>query len=69
MPCLCQLYLGAGDKSRDAAAYLLSKFLTRPDVKREFLPQMIDWNLKMICMSDGRKFALIESFCYVGHSS
>lgn len=49
---IAQLYLSVGDKCRDAAAYLLSRFLTRPDVKREFLPQMIDWNLKIICMSD-----------------
>ena len=49
-----QLYLGVNDKSRDAAAYLLSRFLTRPDVRNEFLPQLIDWNLQTICMSEGK---------------
>ncbi|KAK7502461.1 hypothetical protein BaRGS_00006414 [Batillaria attramentaria] len=49
---IVQRYLGVGDKCRDAAAYLMSRFLTRPDVKSEFLPQMIDWNLKVVCMSD-----------------
>lgn len=49
-----QLYLGVNDKCRDAAAYLLSRFLTRPDVRNEFLPQLIDWNLQTICMSEGK---------------
>ena len=31
------------DKSRDAAAYMLSKFLTRPDVKLIKLPEVIGW--------------------------
>ncbi|XP_076451234.1 tubulin-specific chaperone D-like [Babylonia areolata] len=47
-----KLYLTVNDKCRDAASYLLSHFLTRPDVKKELLPQVVDWNLKMICTSD-----------------
>ncbi|KAL8610270.1 hypothetical protein ACOMHN_062002 [Nucella lapillus] len=49
---ICQVYLTVNDKCRDAASYVLSHFLTRPDVKKEFLPQSIDWNLKLICTSD-----------------
>ncbi|KAK7112957.1 hypothetical protein V1264_012329 [Littorina saxatilis] len=49
---IAQLYLTVNDKCRDAASYLLSRFLTRPDVKKEFLPQVIDWNLKAICTSE-----------------
>ncbi|KAL8610272.1 hypothetical protein ACOMHN_062004 [Nucella lapillus] len=51
---VCQVYLTVNDKCRDAASYVLSHFLTRPDVKKEFLPQSIDWNLKLICTSDGK---------------
>ena len=39
------MYLDAKDKSRDAAAYMLSKFLTRPDVRKEKLPAFLDWCL------------------------
>ncbi|PVD38225.1 hypothetical protein C0Q70_00836 [Pomacea canaliculata] len=49
---ISQTYLKVNDKCRDAAAYLMSRFLTRPDVKKECLPEMIDWNLKIICTSD-----------------
>lgn len=36
------------DKSRDAAAYLASRFMTRPDVQREKLPDFLDWSLQML---------------------
>ena len=41
--CLLQLYLFATDKSCDSAAYMLAKFLTRPDVKQKKLPEVMDW--------------------------
>ena len=40
-----KLYLDVSDKSRDAAAYMLSRFMTRPDVKKHKLPEFLDWCL------------------------
>lgn len=45
---LAKLYLTVNDKSRDAAAYLASRFMTRPDVQREKLPDFLDWSLQML---------------------
>ena len=42
------------DKSRDAAAYMLSKFLTRPDVKQQKLPEFLDWALQALKAADGK---------------
>ena len=47
-----QSYLTVADKSRDAAAYLMSRFMTRPDVKKAKLPEFIDWTLKCIDKAD-----------------
>lgn len=41
-----QQYLSVPDKSRDAAAYLMSRFMTRPDVKLKKLPEFLDWAMK-----------------------
>ncbi|XP_067133607.1 tubulin-specific chaperone D [Centruroides vittatus] len=41
-------YLSVGDKARDAAALLASRFLTRPDMKKEYLPEFLDWEIKML---------------------
>ncbi|XP_068671771.1 tubulin-specific chaperone D-like isoform X2 [Montipora foliosa] len=38
-------YLAVTDKSRDAAALVISKFVTRPDVKKERLAEYLDWSL------------------------
>lgn len=38
-------YLAVPDKSRDSAALVISKFVTRPDVKKERLPEYLDWSL------------------------
>lgn len=40
-----QSYLNVVDKSRDSAAYMLSKFLTRPDVKQIHAAPFVDWAL------------------------
>lgn len=37
--------LTSRDKSRDAAGYLASKFLTRPDTRDSSLPAFLDWAL------------------------
>lgn len=42
------------DKSRDAAAYMLSKFLTRPDVKKQKLPEFLNWALLAVKTGDGK---------------
>ncbi|EDO35005.1 predicted protein, partial [Nematostella vectensis] len=44
-------YMCVPDKSRDAAALLISKFITRPDVKKHKLAEFIDWSLKEITKS------------------
>ncbi|XP_006812079.1 tubulin-specific chaperone D-like [Saccoglossus kowalevskii] len=49
---LTKSYLDVSDKSRDAAAYCLSKFLTRPDVKKEKLPAFLDWCLTVMTKAD-----------------
>ncbi|XP_063817074.1 tubulin-specific chaperone D [Pseudophryne corroboree] len=38
-------YLVVSDKSRDAAAVLVSKFITRPDVKQKRMADFLDWAL------------------------
>lgn len=48
-----QSYLSVNDKCRDAAAYLLSKFMTRQDVKVELLPESLDWMMKSLKESSG----------------
>ena len=50
--------MGATDKSRDAAAYMLSRFLTRPDVKKEKLPAFLDWGLVTIKNADRKPIIL-----------
>ncbi|MGH0149315.1 UNVERIFIED_CONTAM: hypothetical protein FKN15_014933 [Acipenser sinensis] len=41
-------YLTVSDKSRDAAAVLVSKFVIRPDVKQKRLADFLDWNLSTL---------------------
>ena len=48
-----QQYLCVCDKSRDAAAYMLSKFLTRPDVKKQKLAEFFNWALLAMKTADG----------------
>ena len=50
-------YLRVSDKSRDAAAYMLSRFMTRHDVKAKQLPQFIDWALVTVKNAD-TKYAI-----------
>ncbi|KAK3089885.1 hypothetical protein FSP39_007355 [Pinctada imbricata] len=47
-----QTYLTVYDKSQQAAAYLSSKFCTRPDVKQRKLPEFLDWALQILHSSD-----------------
>lgn len=41
-------FLRVSDKSRDAASVLVSKFVTRPDVKQKHLGNFLDWCLTTI---------------------
>ncbi|XP_053707339.1 tubulin-specific chaperone D [Synchiropus splendidus] len=45
---LAKLYLGVVDSSVDAASVLISKFMTRPDVKLKHLCDFVDWSLAAI---------------------
>ena len=59
-----QIYLTVADKSRDAAAYLMGRFMTRPDVKKLKLPDFIDWMMKSMEKADckyGKIFYGMES--------
>lgn len=44
-------FLKVSDKSRDAASVLVSKFVTRPDVKQKRLGDFLDWCLTTISQS------------------
>uniref|UniRef100_A0A674AJ70 Tubulin-specific chaperone D n=1 Tax=Salmo trutta TaxID=8032 RepID=A0A674AJ70_SALTR len=45
---IAKSYLVVSDKSRDAASVLVSKFVTRPDVKLKRLGDFLDWSLTTI---------------------
>uniref|UniRef100_A0A4W3JIG4 Tubulin-specific chaperone D n=1 Tax=Callorhinchus milii TaxID=7868 RepID=A0A4W3JIG4_CALMI len=45
-------YLTVSDKARDAAAVLVSKFVTRPDVKEKRLAGFLDWTLAMLSQAN-----------------
>eukprot|EP00058_Branchiostoma_floridae_P020624 XP_002606114.1 hypothetical protein BRAFLDRAFT_88024 [Branchiostoma floridae] len=42
---VAKIYIGVFDTAREAAAFLISKFLTRPDVQKQHLPAFLDWAL------------------------
>lgn len=48
-----KMYLSVPDKSRDAAALVISKFVTRPDVKKEKLAEFLDWCLMRMERANG----------------
>ncbi|XP_055338499.1 tubulin-specific chaperone D-like [Paramacrobiotus metropolitanus] len=45
---ICQVFITVSEKTRDAAAYLLSRFVTRPDMLPIYGKQMIDYLLKTL---------------------
>ncbi|XP_072167628.1 tubulin-specific chaperone D-like [Diadema setosum] len=45
---VAKTYLGVSDKCRDASAFMVSRFLTRHDVKQQRLPEFLDWCLRVI---------------------
>lgn len=47
-----KLYLLVTDKSRDAAALLLAKFISRPDVKKLKMAEFFDWALTVLNTAD-----------------
>lgn len=49
---IAKSYLTVSDKARDAAAVLVSKFVTRPDVKEKRLPDFLDWILTSLSKAD-----------------
>jgi len=52
---LClQTYLCVTDKSADAAAYMLARFLTRPDVKKRKLKEVLEWAISTLTAGAGR---------------
>ncbi|XP_059006169.1 tubulin-specific chaperone D isoform X2 [Mustela lutreola] len=48
---IAKTYLVVSDKARDAAAVLVSKFVTRPDVKQEKMAGFLDWSLHTLACS------------------
>ncbi|KAF6097553.1 tubulin folding cofactor D [Phyllostomus discolor] len=52
-----QSYLVVSDKARDAAAVLVSKFITRPDVRQQMMADFLDWSL---CTLARASFQTIE---------
>ncbi|CAH1795099.1 unnamed protein product, partial [Owenia fusiformis] len=57
-------YLCVFDKSQDAAAYLVSRFLTRPDVKEKRLPDFLDWAL--VTMKDANVSTMLGAHSLTG---
>lgn len=49
---VARLYLSVVDKSRDAAAWLLAKFLSRPDVKQLKMAEFLDWSITVFKTAD-----------------
>jgi len=47
-----QAHLDALDKSLDSAAYMLAKFITRPDVKKLHMQAFLDWSLTRMRNAD-----------------
>ncbi|XP_047427663.1 tubulin-specific chaperone D isoform X2 [Mugil cephalus] len=45
---IAKFYLVVSDSPRDAASVLVSKFMTRPDVKQKHLGEFLDWSLATI---------------------
>ncbi|XP_012590186.1 PREDICTED: tubulin-specific chaperone D [Condylura cristata] len=48
---IAECYLVVSDKARDAAAVLVSKFVTRPDVKQKKMASFLDWSLCTLARS------------------
>nr|XP_055178134.1 tubulin-specific chaperone D isoform X1 [Nyctereutes procyonoides] len=48
---IAEAYLVVSDKARDAAAVLVSKFVTRPDVKQKKMAGFLDWSLHTLARS------------------
>ncbi|KAF0887111.1 TBCD protein, partial [Crocuta crocuta] len=48
---IAETYLVVSDKARDAAAILVSKFVTRPDVKQKKMAGFLDWSLHTLARS------------------
>ncbi|XP_030591993.1 tubulin-specific chaperone D isoform X1 [Archocentrus centrarchus] len=49
---VAKAYLVVSDSARNAASVLVSKFMTRPDVKQKRLGDFLDWSLTTISQSD-----------------
>uniref|UniRef100_A0A4X2L7G7 Tubulin-specific chaperone D n=1 Tax=Vombatus ursinus TaxID=29139 RepID=A0A4X2L7G7_VOMUR len=48
---IAESYLIVSDKARDAAAVLISKFITRPDVRQKKMADFLDWTLSTLSKS------------------
>ncbi|KAM6957131.1 tubulin-specific chaperone D [Aplochiton taeniatus] len=49
---MAKSYLTVSDKCRDAASVLVSKFVTRPDVKQKRLGDFLDWSFTTLSQAD-----------------
>jgi len=65
---LCKRYLATRDKCREAAATLVSTFLTRPDSRDTILPSFLDWAIRTFSekgMSEADKTGALMAICAV----
>ena len=65
---LCKRYLATRDKCREAAATLVSTFLTRPDTRDTILPSFLDWAVRTFSekdMSEADKTGALMAICAV----
>ncbi|XP_069005084.1 tubulin-specific chaperone D [Embiotoca jacksoni] len=56
---IAKSYLVVSDSPRDAASVLVSKFMTRPDVKQKCLGEFLDWNLTTISQTNDQSMRSI----------
>ncbi|XP_056143333.1 tubulin-specific chaperone D isoform X2 [Lampris incognitus] len=56
---IAKSYLTVSDKSRDAASVLVSKFMTRADVKQKYLGDFLDWSLTTVSQTNDQTVGCI----------
>eukprot|EP00112_Aurelia_sp_Birch-Aquarium-sp1_P000058 Seg1001.15 transcript_id=Seg1001.15/GoldUCD/mRNA.D3Y31 product="Tubulin-specific chaperone D" protein_id=Seg1001.15/GoldUCD/D3Y31 len=62
---IAKRYVAVTDKSRDAAALLLSKFMSRSDVKKLRLSEFLDWCLMILMKADDKEKEGVSSMIFI----
>eukprot|EP00731_Ephydatia_muelleri_P028539 Em0020g183a len=62
---LAEVYLQVFDKSQDAAAQLVAKFMCRPDIQKTRLKPFLDWALEVMTSTDKKSLESVNRLCGV----